>query len=554
MNYNILYDWNSWDNKNLIDRLFSIRWIDDDMNDFLDPKINKYWIDPFKLKDMDKAVDRIIFALKNNEKIMIFGDYDVDWITSSFVLYTFVKNYLKYENISITFPDRIKDGYWLKTKHINEIKEKWVDLIITVDNGITSIEESKYAKKVWIDLIITDHHSPLEIIPDTIVINPKISPDYDFKDLAWVWVALKLVSALIQKSKFSVEKSNEIFNYLVPIVAIWTIADVVPLLNENRALVKKWLNIINKEKYKLPNSLLGILEYLNLSQIDTFHVWFVIWPRINAGWRIDSPFKSLRTLLSTWETQRKYLEKLDEINKKRKQMQEEFLKIAESQIDLTKNILIASSEEFHEWVVWIVSWRITEKYNKPSVIIKINREENKAVASLRWPEYFSVIDLLKAHEGLLERFGWHKQAGWLTVDIDKIDELKNAFECYCENRISNQNLEKILKIDTEIFEDERDEDILSKIDVLSPFGEGNPEPLFLQKNINILDVETVWKKGNWHLKIHWKFGWKEIKYLFWGKGKELNNIDRNKKINVIWKVKRDDFNWNYFFNWTYFFQ
>ncbi len=551
MNYNVLCE--DYD-KGLLDRLLFIRWIEDDLDDFLDPKINKYWIDPFKLKDMDKAVERIISALKNKEKIMIFWDYDVDWITSSFVIYTFVTKYLNYNNISITFPDRIKDWYGLKKNHIDDIKEKWVDLIITVDNWITSIEEAKYAKEVWIDLIITDHHSPLDIVPDTIVINPKVSPDYNFKDLAWVWVAFKLVSALMQKSKFDTKKRNEIFNYLVPIVAIWTIADVVPLLDENRAFVKKGLNIINKEKYKLPESLKWILDYLNLTEIDTFHVWFVIWPRINAGWRIASPFQSLKTLLSTWEQQIQHLEVLDEINKNRKSMQEDFIKIAEQQIDNTKNILIVSSEDFHEWVVGIVSGRITEKYNKPSVVIKINREENKAVASLRWPEYFNIIDLLKEHENLLERFGGHKQAWWLTVNIDKIDEMKLAFESYCETRISDENLIKTLKVDTMICENEREDDVLSKINILAPFGEWNSEPLFLKKDIQIINVETVWKKGNWHLKIHGKFWDKEIKYLFRGKGKELENIDKTKKIDIIWKIKKDDFSWGYFFNWTYFSQ
>ena len=189
---------------------------------------------------MDKAVERIVQAMKKNEKIMIFGDYDVDGVTSSYLIYKFLTKFLKYDNVSIQYPNRITDGYGLKKKHIDDIQSKNVDLIITVDNGISSIQEAKYAKEKNIDLIITDHHQHLEELPDAVaVITPLISPDYPFKGLAGVGVAFKLICAITEKSTLPKDQKNKVFNYFLPVVAIGTVADVVPLINENRAIVKR---------------------------------------------------------------------------------------------------------------------------------------------------------------------------------------------------------------------------------------------------------------------------------------------------------------------------
>lgn len=262
----------------LMQRLLKVRNISDNPNDFLNPSLAKYWLDPFLLNDMRKGVERIIQAMKKNEKIMIFGDYDVDGITSSFSLYKFTTHFLGYKNISIKYPDRIEDGYGLKNKHLDEMKKQKIQLIITVDNGITSLAEAEYAKELGIDLIITDHHHALETIPDAYaVINPKISPQYSFKGLAGVGVAFKLINAILAKSSFTKEKKNQIFQYFLPIVAIGTVADVVPLIDENRIIVKKGLELINHFPDQLPKSLQGFLNFLNLKgNIDTFHIGFVI--------------------------------------------------------------------------------------------------------------------------------------------------------------------------------------------------------------------------------------------------------------------------------------
>lgn len=561
MNYQVLYDNPS---ESLITRLLKVRHIDDHIDSFLDPKISEYRLDPFLLNDMEKAVDRIIKAMKNKEKIMIFWDYDVDGVTSSYVLYRFLTKYLNYKNVSIQYPDRLKEWYGLKKLHIDQMKEKNIDLIITVDNGIASLEEWVYAKEKNIDLIITDHHQDLESIPEAVaVVNPQVSPNYPFKWLAGVGVAFKLVCALLTKSTFDQEKRNQIFNYFLPIVTIGTVADIVPLVGENRAIVKRWLELMNSRHKDLPSSIKGFLDYLGIKDaIDTYHIGFLIGPRINAGGRIKSPYESLYALLCSGEQQLQHLENLEKINTERKAMQEEMIKKAETIVDLSKKFLFIADEEFHEWVVGIVSGRITDKYNKPSLIMKIDREKNLCTASLRWPDYFNVIDMIKSAADILVRFGGHKGAWWLGVKLEHMDELKQRFECYCEHCIKDEDIAKSLLIDTKIYDHEWNRETLSALDRLAPFGEGNDEPMFLLENVQVNKIEKVWNKERTHLKIHAQFGNNKFSAMFWGKGDEAEGRGTNPpltpplsrrgtwphegRVNLIGKVKKDNFNGGYF--------
>lgn len=233
------------------------------------------------------------------------------------------------------YPDRLQDGYGLKNKHLDAIKSKGVSLIITVDNGITSVQEAEYAKKLGIDLIITDHHHALETIPDAYaVINPQVSPAYPFKGVAGVGVAFKFINAMLEKSTFPAEKKRKIFNYFLPIVAIGTVADVVPLVHENRVMVKRGLELINHFSEQIPQSLQGFLAYLNLKgNVDTFHIGFVIGPRINAGGRIESPYDSLKILLYEGEEQLRYLDKIETINTERRKMQDQAFRLAEKKVN-----------------------------------------------------------------------------------------------------------------------------------------------------------------------------------------------------------------------------
>ena len=425
----------------LIERLLKVRNISDNIENFLNPTLANYWLDPFLLNDMDKGVDRIIQALKNKEKIVVFWDYDVDWITASYTLYKFITKYLNYKNITIRYPNRIEDGYWMKPKHLDEMKKEGVDLVITVDNWITSLAEAEYAKELWITLIITDHHHALDTLPDAYaVINPQVSPDYPFKGLAGVWVAFKVLNAMLLKSTISKEVKNEIFNYFLPIIAIGTVADVVPLVDENRVIVKRWLEIMNHHPESLPRWLAGFLKFLNIKwNIDTFHIWFVIGPRINAWGRLESPYDSLKVLLCEDENQEKYIQKIEDINTERRRMQDQAFRIAEKQLDPEKKFLYVCDEDFHEGIIWIVAWRITEKYNKPSAVFKIDKEKQQAVASLRWPEYFNVIEMITKASPYLKRFWGHKWAWGLTIELQDLEKVIKIFEEHCDSCISQEH-------------------------------------------------------------------------------------------------------------------
>ncbi|MDR2415989.1 MAG: single-stranded-DNA-specific exonuclease RecJ [Candidatus Peribacteria bacterium] len=478
-----------------IERLLQIRNITGERETFFQSSFGNTRRDPFLLNDMEKAVQHIIQAMKNHDKIIIFGDYDVDGITSSYCLYKFLRYFLKYPEVSIRYPSRKEDGYGLKIKHLEEMKKQGVNLVITVDNGITSIEEAFYAKTLGIDLIITDHHHPLNELPNAIaVVNPCCSPKYPFKGLAGVGVAFKLIMAMLTKCTFDTKKKNQIFNFFLPIVAIGTVADVVPLLDENRGIVKKGLELINRFPEHLPPSLKGFLSYLNIkSPIDTYHIGFVIGPRINAGGRMHSPYDSLNILLHEGAEQLAFLEKIDVINNDRKKIQEQGTKVAEQMVNMDNNLLVARSEEFHEGVIGIIAGRLTEKYHKPSMIFKVEPEKGLASASLRGPDYFNVIEMILAHEEFLERYGGHKGAGGLTVKIEKLELLCQEMQTYCADKIQISDLEKVVTIDTKLFPYEWKGKDFALIEQFAPFGEGNEEPRFLFEEVEVSRVEKVGK-------------------------------------------------------------
>ena len=503
---------------------------------------------------MDIGTDKIIQAMKDRKSICIFWDYDVDGVTSSFLLYTLLSTYFNYKNVKIMYPDRLADGYGMKVHHVDTIKAAGHDMIITVDNGITSIQEVMHAKNLWLEVIITDHHKALDIMPNAdAIINPQVSIDYHFKWTCWAGVVLKLASALLRKSTISEEIKQSIMNHFIPIVAIATVADCVPLTGENRAIVRRWLNQMTRRKYILP-SLSGILDFLNISgPLKSYHIGFIIWPRINAWWRLATWYDSLKTLLFTWEKQIWFLNDLDDINDKRKKLQAEALEIAEQQIDTTKKILVAMDPSFHEWIVGIVAGKITEKHYKPSVVLHISEKKWLAIGSLRWPDYFDVMEMMKwiqhtsegkwsqSDTGILTKFWWHKQAGGMTLKLEDKDLLIQLLNEYCEQHLTTTNTKKTFTIDTAIHSHERNHTSLEPLQHMEPFGQKNEEPVFILEKTIIKSVEKVWSKWKGHLKI-WVNHWgKHVDSLYRSKGDTVNNYTIGQEIDIIGKVKFDDY-------------
>ena len=529
---------NTNQNQDLLTRLLTIRWITDNVEDFLNPSWDKYRKDPFEFEDMSKAVDRILTAIKNKQRIVVFGDYDVDGVTSAFSVFYFIRNFLNYKDITIRLPSRLKDWYWIKAHHIEEIKNLWASLIITVDNGITSVKEVELANKLGIDVIITDHHkSTTDLPPALAIINPNVGW-YPFKWLAGVGVAFKLCSALASK-KLNKQQKNEFLDFFLPIVALGTIADIVPLIDENRLFVKKWLELLNAGKW--PQALQNFISHLNIKSIDTFHISFMIAPRLNASWRMKDPYEALKTLLYGSSQKRvEHINTIENLNTQRKGLQDELIKKAEQLIDKKQAILVAVSNEFHEGIIWLVAGKLTEKYNKPSVVIAIDEQKWVGVASLRSPAYFSIIDLLKDSQHLLKRFGGHSQAWWFTIKIDKLEELINQIYAYGKQNIDPKLTKKVLMIDTKVFDGEMQQ--LQDVPQLAPFGEGNPQPVLLIEWVQLQDILVVGKNGNSHLKLIGNKENQNFPILFWKKWEMVDKFEKWEIIDIIGKIKNDSFN------------
>lgn len=530
--------------QSLIERLFHIRNIGCTLEDFLNPSFQRYRT-PWQLfADATTIASRIIQAIKNKEKIMIFGDYDVDGIMSSFVLYSFFRDYVGYHHISIRLPHRVKDGYGIKKHHLDEIKTTGATLVITVDNGITAIEEALYAKQLGIDLIITDHHKPLQSIPDAFAcINPQCTPGHPFPSICGAVVASKCCLAIADHLWWSQDRKYAWVMDMIPYLSIATVADCMPLVSENRLIVKKWLDLMSNHRKTLHSPLRLMLDHLNIQQVDCFHIGFVIAPRLNATGRVWHALDGLKALLSKdSEIQKSYLQHMDTLNIERKKIQEAMIQEANETIDTTLPLVRIASERFHEWVVGIVAWRLTEKYNKPTLIMSINKEEGVAMGSLRWPEWFNIVAMLQTADAYLLRYWWHAQAGWLTVAVEHIDAIINCFMVFCHTHPAPTEENNTITVDTSLQSHELTRWTLKDIFHFWPYGEGNPEPLFVLENSIITQAWTVGKNASWHLKLQAKKD--DISYTIMqrGKGEELENIRKDTPTHIIGKVREDTFN------------
>ncbi len=545
MKYTLL---NTDTEKNLFARILKVRNIQDSLEDFLQPSYWKYRSEPKQLSDISKACKRICEAIEKKEKIMIFGDYDVDGIVSSFVLHTFIAEVLKYKNIGIQLPHREKDWYGIKSYHLDEIKQLGCTLVITVDNWITATEEAKNTKEIGIDLIITDHHHALAVLPEPFaLVNPQTSSKVVFKEVCWATVIRKVCLEIATYLKLEKEKKKAFYEATLPYIWIATIADCMPLIKENRLLVKKALHLMNQKRSQLLPSLRGFLDYLQIEKVDTYHIWFMIWPRLNATGRIDSAEKWLQVLqCHNPKEQKKLLEKIEEINNTRKERQQEIVNKAWAEISEDDMVLCAADETFSAWIAWIVAGRLTEKFYKPSVVLEINHEKGIATWSLRGPSYFSVINMLKDADKLLERYGWHEQAWWLTVKVENLEALFKKFKEYGKQVIGNKAPEKIQAVDTQLLDHELHDWLVEEIQELGPFWEGNKQPVFLLKSVLIKKAWVIWKKERKHLKFNAIKWWYTFSWMRRWKWEDIAEIPLDKELSLIGEVKADSRNWGWY--------
>lgn len=464
---------------------------------FLNPSLNQLH-NPLKLKDMKKAVERIIQAISNKERIYIYGDYDVDGITSTSILYLFIQE--NQGEVSFYIPHRINEGYGLNEEAINHIKEEGGQLIITVDTGIAAVSEVEYANSLGLDIIITDHHEIQECVPNGYaVIDPKQSDcSYPFKQLAGVGVTFKLVHGLA----VYLNAIPSIWKYL-DIVAIGTIADIVPLLDENRVFVREAFKTIPHTWNIGLQAILEIAGYKKEQDLDSNFIGFRIAPRLNAAGRMGQANRGVELFITKDSKRAKEIAKaLDEENKDRQNLESKILEEAIDQIEErvpieeTKVIVVASSG-WHHGVIGIVASRITEKYYRPTIILSI--EGKIASGSARSVEGFNIFKALEAHQDDLIKFGGHEMAAGLSLPTDQIPALRDKINEYAGKVMQKDTLIPRLTVDAQVEEEDVNFSFINELEILKPFGMGNPMPLFTY-NGYIKGIRCIGKKKN-HLKV-----------------------------------------------------
>jgi single-stranded-DNA-specific exonuclease len=471
---------------------------EEDAEIFINPSLN-YLRDPFLMKDMKKAVDRIRYAMENNQNIWIYGDYDVDGVSSTSVLCLYFDS-IGYP-VKYYIPNRLEEGYGINEDAIGVLKEQGCDLIISVDCGITSVKEVDLANELGIDVIITDHHEVQENIPNAYaVINPKQEDcNYPFDMLCGCGVAFKIIQALTPKEEFK----TSMYDYL-EIVTLATICDIVPLVDENRIIVKNGLKLMKEGKNQ------GLKELINVCVIDTekigsSHVGFSIGPRINASGRLG--YSYLGVQLFTTKSKEEAVEianLLEEKNNERQMIEARMYQEAEDIINSDKRyiddkVLVIANEGWQHGVIGIVASKLTEKYYKPTILLTI--EDNEATGSARSIKGFSIFDALVNCSDLLGKFGGHEQAAGLSMDRNNIDELRKRVNEIADYNLADEDMIENIPVEFELNEDSIDFNLIEELHSLEPFGMSNPSPRFIIRNLEIRSIFRMGKEKN-HLKLN----------------------------------------------------
>ena len=458
--------------------------------------------DPFLMKDMEKATDLIKLAIENNEKIVVYGDYDADGVTSTVIMYKALKHCGA--NVEYYVPDREHEGYGINIDRIRKLNEQGFEVILTCDNGIAATEQVKLAKELGMSVIITDHHElsfeeddkgirTFKIPPADAVINPKQKEcNYPFKQLCGAGIAFKFVQALY--IKLGIDK--EFVKEFIEIAGIGTICDVVDLISENRIIAKNALVMLTNTKNLGLKCLKEILS-INDKEIKCYHVGFQIGPCINATGRLESAAISVELLLCEEETRAKELAKtLFELNKKRQEMTtenvEEVIELIHNSTFKNDKVLVIYKDTIHESIAGIVAGRVRETFNVPTIILTKGKENPKGSAR-SIDEYNLFEELIKCEE-LLEKFGGHPMAAGLSIKEENIEKLRRKLNSLC--KLTDDDIVPKVRIDQRMPLNKINYEMIHELEILEPFGKGNSTPLLAEKNISVLRIDILGKNAN----------------------------------------------------------
>jgi len=501
---------------------------------FLNPKRNDFY-DPFLMPDMEIAVNRIIKAIEEKQKVLIYGDYDVDGITSVTVL----KSFLEERGLQTDeyIPNRLEEGYGLNKAAIDEIMKEKYNLMITVDCGISAIEEIQYANTLGLETIVTDHHEVGESLPNAIAVVDAKRKDnkYPFRNLAGVGVVFKLIQAI--GTKLNLEE-KEYLKYL-DIVCVGTISDIVPLVDENRVIVKLGLKLVEQTKNIGLKSILSASGY---SKIDSNTISFGVAPRINACGRMGHQEEALQLLLSKNIVEAQELtNKLNKYNSSRQETEKEIYnealkKIEENSLD-KNNTLVICGENWHHGVIGIVASKITENYFKPSILLSL--EDGICKGSGRSIPGFDLHVALTKCSDILEKFGGHSMAVGLNVPENKLNQFEEKLEEIAKVAETDKII-KVIKIDSQVSLDELDKEKVQSLSSLEPFGEENKMPIFLIKGLKIDSIRAL-SEGK-HLKLTLRDNHNLINAIGFNMGNLAQEFLIGDKIDIVGNLEINSFN------------
>ena len=507
---------------------------------FFRPSLNELH-DPFLMKGMNVAVNRLNAAIKTNEKILIYGDYDVDGTTSVALVFSFLSKY--YGNLDYYVPDRFTDGYGISYNGINYAEEKGVSLVIALDCGIKAVEKIDYAKEKNIDFIICDHHLPDEIIPDAVAVLDAKQHDckYPYKELSGCGVGFKFMQAFSVVNNI---KSTDIYDYL-DLVAISIASDIVPITGENRVLAYYGLKNINTNpspSIKALKEVSGILK----SEVTINDIVFKIGPRINAAGRIESARKSVDLLISKNYTDAiSFAKKIDEINTKRKVIDHDITEdalnsILSSEELINKKTTVLYNKDWSRGVIGIVASRLTETYFRPTVILA-ETEEGFASGSARSVPGFNLYDAVDSCSHLLEGFGGHMYAAGLTLKTENIEKFTDCFDKFVNEHITEEQLIPRINVDAVINLEDIDQKFFNILRQFAPFGPGNMHPVFVARDVVDTGKSKIVGKDSTHLKISVQQNKIVFNGIAFGMGEKYELIKNKNPFDLCFTIEKNEF-------------
>ena len=492
--------------------------------------------DPFLMDGMQDATDRVIEAITNNQKIVVYGDYDVDGTSSSALMYLFLKELDA--DVEVHIPNRLTDGYGLSNESIDYLAEKKTELMITVDCGITAVEEIAHASEHGIDTIICDHHKPKEIIPNAVAVLDPIKPgcEYPFKYLSGAGVAFKLARAVADR----VGQKDIVLQYL-DLVALSAAADIVSLTDENRILVRKGMELINT------NPRPGILALIKSAKkepgtLTAGQIVFTIAPRINAVGRMGDAMRAVNLLVADTDSEAKELALvLEEENYKRRKIDEvtfsHAIELIDKTIDLETELgIILHEESWHPGVIGIVASRVVEKYNRPAIML--STIDGLAKGSARSISGFNIYQPLEMCKDLLLQFGGHEAAAGVTLEVENIPKFRKRFNEILRETMSNKDFSPVIKVDTKISLSDITPKFIRVLDQFSPFGPGNMRPVFISENVQLANYPRIVGKNHFLTSLRQNGSDKVFDTIGFNLGYFANVIDKEKDLlDIVYTIE-----------------